>query len=1077
MNESRKTFEVNQRAERDLYNVNGNLIVKNYISSESGDLIVELKQFNEDGLINYYEITKSKLSQQKQISRPHIKNAIRELLNSTDKLKIYGEPGIGKTSLLISLTDRDNTIYLSLKKFSSIKSLLYLINMTRKKAGLELIFSEDLDFLVVEFEYLLQTTKFIFLIDDVEKDQKLVQTLLNIEVFENKFIFIARSKNELLFNEPIKEYQVPRFNDSEVKLLLEINNFESSITNLVEIINLSKGNPLYISYFIDLPVFPIPTGLESYLRALYESLDEISKITLNVLSLSYESINRMDLLDIVNKISEEQINPYNFNKVLKSLNKFIEINGSEVEIDHPYFLEFVRNTLVSDGVLDWFKNEAGVILFEKKHFNKAVQLLLNTNDDLIKDVLIYVYPLYIETGQWDFAIEVILKAISYLKDSGSFEEAYNYYHLSNCYRLIGEFEFGKSSLEKAIELFTKLENEEWLLLCKVWLALDLAEDGEIDKSKQIHNEILKSSIENKPVEAALLFNVSKLYIDLYDFEEALKYVLKALDLFRKIGDKRGIKLSLVNISICLMKLDRLSEAVEYANTLLEISKEDNDLVVLGSALNTLTICNRLLKNLKEAESNGLECIKIWNKLKQKPKLLMNLVNLGNVYSDMRDYDKAIAVYREGLELAIALKMSKEEARAAELISHIFRIQGEYELAFEYIEIAKKASVDARDSYRLGEVYIEEALCYKAKGETVNAIVSYENAIKHYKEIKFKNEVLNTLVELVELWKFNGIDPKKIHSEIIKIIPEGLIDLNLDNSVYFLHLLEENISKEHLDEIVYSLAIYSTNSLNEITSNSILWIIEYCRKNCDKKLYLKIIDCFLESRNNYLNQVALLINQSSNLLNLEDMNLLISKLSIVLNNLYYREHSISEFIFTYKFLDKKMIQIHGDYSSIESLKIALFTVMITQINRDLFEDVIKDSLIESLTIYIITSEVIEPLDKSLYRNIEESPFPIIFAEVTGNDKFLPIIYRNNYEIENDLIVNRDNKVIVWLLMDLFSSIEAYFTNSNRDKIEYGKYRRTLTHRILNIFKVKEEDEILDFIKVPTARNLQKNYKEL
>lgn len=1076
-NNKKEKHVITQQAGRDIYNVDGYLTINNYIKNEENDLVVESKNYSEKHLVDYFSQLKSKQVGGEFLYRKDLEDTFIGELKKNEAIMIYGDPGIGKTAFIISTLTQDNTIYLSMKKFFSIKSILYLLNMLRKKLGLHAIDSEDYDYIIGEFEIQLQGSEYTFVIDDIERNPNFINDLLKIEFFKNKFVFLSRSKLEIISERAIVPFELPRLSDIEIKEFLALNNFENSVTNVVEIINLSKGNLLYLNYFIEFPLFPTPSGLEGYLLALYENLSEPQKRVLEVLSLFTERINQFDLLDIINKINNENSNIITFNSVLKDLDKFVDRDGELIEIHHPYFSEFLKNKLISDGIFTWLKNEVGETYFEKGDYYKAVLLLFDVNNDLIKDKLISVFPYYIENGLWDFAIQVLLKIISNLDIENSFEKAYSLYHLSNAYRLIGDTTSAEESLKKAIMIFKELDKNEWLAMCQVWRALDYVEKGDFEKVEELHKEIISYAFENPFVEATINFNISKFYIDLYEFESAIDYILKSLEIFRNYSDRRGIKFSLVNLSICLMKLDRLDEAVEYASAALELAREDNDSVIEGSALNTLTICNRLLNKLEEAEIYGLECIKVWNLLKQKPKLVMNLINLGNVYSDLKNYEKAFEVYLEGYEVAQEINLAKEQARAAELIAHILRIQGKYSEAFKYIDKSIELSKGTVDYYRMGEAYWEAALCYKALGEINDAIKSFNEASINFKEIGMNNSVLDAFIERLELEKFEYMNLNETIRESKILLNKGIITTNLDNTPYFLNTLSELISHDEMEEMIIQLFINSSESIKEISSETIIWFIEYCNKQSMSNLYLKVIDLLKNSDLNHLNTVALLINQSGNLISLEFMDKLIEDLAIRLKNTYFRIQNFDECIFTFRFYNNILVQIFSDYKEVELLKLALFSVIVMKNNKDLFSAVIENETLLNLSIYIISSEHIKDMDENVYNKINEQPFPIIFAGILGEDSTMLIIVREDYNYKIDLTKFKEEKVIVWFLMNLFNSVEKYFNDSQGDNEEHSKYRRTLIHRVLNLFKVNDVHEILDTIEVPLVNNLKDMYRKL
>ena len=80
--------------------------------------------------------------------------------------------------------------------------------------------------------------------------------------------------------------------------------------------------------------------------------------------------------------------------------------------------------------------------------------------------------------------------------------------------------------------------------------------------------------------------------------EANEFAIKALNLKRLLGDRRGIQISLLNISTIIENKDPI-EANKMAKEALELAKSTNDVKGQLLALKRLKTLNR--KNYKEKE--------------------------------------------------------------------------------------------------------------------------------------------------------------------------------------------------------------------------------------------------------------------------------------------------------------------------------------------------------------------------------------------------------------------------------------------------------------------------------------------
>lgn len=176
--------------------------------------------------------------------------------------------------------------------------------------------------------------------------------------------------------------------------------------------------------------------------------------------------------------------------------------------------------------------------------------------------------------------------------------------------------------------------------------------GEYDKALEYYNKALEISKEvlgeNHRDTAASYNNIGVVYGKLGDSDKALEYFIKALEIRKEVlGENHSDTASSYgNIGIVYWNLGDYDKALEYHNKALEITKE-----VLGE------------KHRYTASSYN---------------------NIGNVYDDLGDYDKALEFHNKALEIQKDVLGEKHPDTAMSYlnIGSVYGILGDYDKALE-----------------------------------------------------------------------------------------------------------------------------------------------------------------------------------------------------------------------------------------------------------------------------------------------------------------------------------------------------------------------------------------------------------
>ncbi|MFI2959729.1 tetratricopeptide repeat protein [Priestia sp. JSM ZJ58] len=1057
----RPSGTMHQEAQRDIYNVSGDLTINNYYLDEKKKILIKDTAKNQE-TINYVKNLNISFEEKKIINRKVYFEELDIALKEDKQVLIFGEPGVGKTAILNEISLNKEAIYVSMKNMSPLRMMHYLINSISVKLGLEFDNDCNIEASMLQFEELLAKTELLFLIDDCEAYLEFVASIIDVEKFRNNFIFVSRNKN-VISKYPIQKVHIKPLNEEEIREFLFLHNVNLKTATLNEVIDASNGNPLFLYYFIKYQITPIPRGLQAFQEAIWNNIDDVQKNILSLVSVCIFPIELNILNLTINRLHNIKLNPLQFNKELAKISALLTINDGKYELFHPFFSDFIKQKLDNSGLSNWYKEELGKIFFDKGNYIDAIPLLMDINDKDIYPELLNVFPHYIEWGYWDLAISVLNKFLTLNEDKLSVEYGYAHYHLSNCYRHQGVIYLTRTHIDEAIRVFTEIENQDWLSIALIWKALDWAEEGKLKEAHKLANEIFLNKPSNEHIEATLLINLAKLYIETLDFENGAEASKKAYEIFKKYKDTKGLITSLVNLSVCLVKLNQLDVALDYSNSLLDFATDNDDEMLEGIVLNTITICHRKLGNMAEAKKACMQCIKIWSRQNQKQKVAMNIINLGNVYRDEKNYLEAETYYQEGLELAIEINFQKEQGRAYELLSNIYREQERYEEAISFAIKAIEKSEAAGDYYRVAEAFIEKAISYEKIGEYENAISAYQESIELYLETKTYNEIIYPLINIIKLYTIleesEGL--KYQYEQTLSLIKEEILTVNCEEIERLLKAIKNNYSKNKYLNLYELLLIKTIEKNYYISSRLILSFISDCKENL-KLGREKFKDFCIELTKHlnierYQNILALCFEQSGVLLDYDELSYLFESVVYNLRGIHYRELTDGDILITFSWFSGKMFQIRANSENLQELKVSIAIALILKSNEILFNKCIKLYKEDNFTIYVINQSVLNENVKELPTEAIDYERPAIFFERETLDTFQPIILLDDYGKLTDYTLNPENKAFVWVLIMLFEIVYSHFTHSDLGKADNEIFRKTFINNVLDVFIIDDIED--------------------
>ncbi|MFH6945812.1 tetratricopeptide repeat protein [Flavobacterium sp. FlaQc-50] len=189
--------------------------------------------------------------------------------------------------------------------------------------------------------------------------------------------------------------------------------------------------------------------------------------------------------------------------------------------------------------------------------------------------------------------------------------------------------------------------------------------------------------------------IANTYMSNNDFKNAIVYNKKAIAVIRLHGNKEQLAINLLNTGFSYYRLNELDSALSLYNEAAPIFDEID--LEIGKAY---TIGNRALVYWKQgkyaiAEKDLLKAITMLDLLGDTFGMADYHNQLGRIYSELKQTEKAINHTLKALNMAKVLDLKEQIRDAALLLSELYEVEKDYPKAFRYQSqyIAYKDSIE------------------------------------------------------------------------------------------------------------------------------------------------------------------------------------------------------------------------------------------------------------------------------------------------------------------------------------------------------------------------------------------------
>lgn len=304
--------------------------------------------------------------------------------------------------------------------------------------------------------------------------------------------------------------------------------------------------------------------------------------------------------------------------------------------------------------------------------------------------------------------------------------------LGTLYIYISKYEESLEYLNECITVYRRLNDIKGESAALNNLGAVYSDKGEWDTALEYYRESLniRTKLGDERDIAAVLNNIGTVYSKKGKLRKAIEYYEKAHDTWEAIGDLRGIASSLLNIGVSYMDLGDLELALENQEKALEISKEINFKRGMATTMNNMGTIRAEMGDLAVAREYYEKSLDICKCIGYKHLQLHPMYGLTDILVLEERYDEALDTARELLKMAGNIGAKVEEASGHLIMGKAYRGKGDYEKAYEHLDLAKDMLEELGERRTMGELLYEYGLLEKeARDDLV-----WEELIYHARSI-------------------------------------------------------------------------------------------------------------------------------------------------------------------------------------------------------------------------------------------------------------------------------------------------------------------------------------------------------
>jgi signal transduction histidine kinase len=379
----------------------------------------------------------------------------------------------------------------------------------------------------------------------------------------------------------------------------------------------------------------------------------------------------------------------------------------------------------------------------------------------------------------------------------------------------GDLNVAKSKFTQSLKIFEKLENTRQVLGMSNNLANISRKQGKYLESIDYFEKALSSAkeINNPRLQGIILNNLANTYLDIDDDTTAATLYKQAIAALKDV-DRKAYASLLSNLSIIQTNQKQYSIALKTLDTTLTIYKEQGNRMNMANALSSMALNHQMLQDTSKAKSYYYKAKSIAEEIGDKYTGLEVYSGLAEIHLAQKTLDSALVYANKAYRISRDIEALPNESSSAELLFRVYKAQGKYSKALDYLEIhtkLKDSLFDKDKSKALGK--LEAELEYNNLSKNLELETEKQLLSKQLEVNKRENYILGlgvgffllVIVVILLLWIKRN---KSKTNKILKLKNEEIERKNLK-------LKQSNLQKNKLFSIISHDLRSPVNSLSQI----------------------------------------------------------------------------------------------------------------------------------------------------------------------------------------------------------------------------------------------------------------------
>lgn len=227
------------------------------------------------------------------------------------------------------------------------------------------------------------------------------------------------------------------------------------------------------------------------------------------------------------------------------------------------------------------------------------------------------------------------------------------------------------------------------------------------------------------------------------YEKALSYSIRSLEISRYLKNEHAMELCYYNIAAIYSELSNYNLALENYEKALLIARKYNKLSNIACCLQHIGLVYYIKGNQYKALENYKRALNICIDLDDREHSAEILIDLGEIYENFLNYSTALNYYTVALEVYKNLGLTSQFDRIINNIGLVYCEMGLYEKAIVNFEKVLQINVEQKDWDNIISDLGNIGSSYAAIGQYDKAIQILEEALKLRRKEKVPNDALDT----------------------------------------------------------------------------------------------------------------------------------------------------------------------------------------------------------------------------------------------------------------------------------------------------------------------------------------------